>query len=249
VGSAGRRRALAEQLEINTMLRQAILPDPAPAVDVSGVRVAVRYHAADRTALVGGGDWYLSDPLPCGGLLLAVRDVVGHRLAAAATMVQLRHAMVGLAVAGHPPNEILAAINRLFLRQRAGRASTAVVATYRPDSHRPTWAHAGHPPILVANRDGVEALWHPAGAVLGVLPEAHYADATSRIATGDLVVMYTDGFVEERGRMVDDGVRVLGDQARLAMTGPLGDRPAAVVGRLRRRNPDDDACVLAAAPL
>jgi hypothetical protein len=139
--------------------------------------------------------------------------------------VQLRHAMVGQAVAGHPPNEILAAINRLLLRQRAGRASAAVVATYRPDSHRPTWARAGHPPILVANRDGVEALWHPAGAVLGVLPEAHYADATSRIAAGDLVVMYTDGSVEERGRMLDDGVHVFGDQARLAMTGPLGGRP------------------------
>jgi serine phosphatase RsbU (regulator of sigma subunit) len=248
VSASTQRRKLAEQRDINTKLRSVILPDPAPATDVNGVRVAVRYHAADRGALVGG-DWYLSDALPCGGLLLAVGDVVGHGLAAAATMVQLRHAMMALAVAGHAPDEILAALNQLLCRQAEGQAATAVVATYRPDSHRLTWARAGHLPILVANDDGVEQLWDPPGTVLGVRPEAGYARAASRIAAGDLLLMYTDGFVEERGRTIDDGVRALGDRARETLGQPHGDRPAAVVDGLRRRNLDDDACVLAAAPL
>jgi hypothetical protein len=45
----------------------------------------------------------VSDPLPGGDLVLAVGDVVGHGLAAAATMVRLRHATAALAVAGHQP--------------------------------------------------------------------------------------------------------------------------------------------------
>jgi serine phosphatase RsbU (regulator of sigma subunit) len=245
---ATQRRVLARQREINSRLQRAIMPEPEPAIDVNGMRIAVRYQGADRSVQVGG-DWYLADPLPGGDLLLAVGDVTGHGLAATATMAQLRYAITALAVAGHQPHEILSALNQLLCHQPTNAAATAVVARYHPDTRTLTWARAGHPPMVLANQGGVGSLWHPAGTMLGVYPDATYAHATFEVHSGDLLLMYTDGFVEDRHGGFDEGVRVLCDEARMALEAPVPDRPTAFVDRLRLRNPQDDACVLAAEPL
>jgi serine phosphatase RsbU (regulator of sigma subunit) len=246
------RRELAEQRQVNRQLQYAILPKRAPAVAVNGMRIAVRYEGADRTVDVGG-DWYLSEPLPDGGLLLAVGDVVGHGLAATATMVRLRNAMVGLAVAGHGPGDILTVLNRLLCQGDDDASATAVVAAYEPRTHRLTWARAGHVPMLLANRAGVRPLWYPTGAMLGVLPDAEYPHATTTLRVDDVLVMYTDAFVEEPGIGLDDGVRALAEHTRRALAGaaldPMLDRPTVLTDRLRRRNRRDDACLLAAEPV
>jgi len=248
--AAVRRRDLAEQRDVNRQLQCAILPARDTAVPINGMRIAVRYEGADRNLDVGG-DWYASEPLPGGGLLLAVGDVVGHGLAATAMMVRLRHATAGLAVAGHAPGEILTALNRLLGQQGDGAAATAVVAAYEPDTHRLTWARAGHVPILVAARSGVRPLWHPAGAMLGLLPENHYAHATRVMASEEVLLMYTDGFVEAPGTSVDEGVRVLAERAQRALSkvDTVADRSRILAECLHRRNRNDDACLLAAEPM
>ena len=247
---AARPRAATRQRTVNGRLQQAILPAPPPASEVNGMRVAVRYEGADQNLTGVGGDWYLSDPLPGGDLLLAVGDVTGHGLAVAATMVKLRYTMAALAVAGHGPSEVLGALNRHLCRYDTGEAATAVIATYRPGTGQLTWARAGHPPmLLLARRERIEPLWQPAGVILGMVPETTYANATCRLHAGDLLLMYTDGFVEEPGGSIDEGVSTLAAEARGVYDGAPADRPAAVVDRLRRRNPRDDACVLAAERL
>ena len=58
--------------------------------------------------------------------------------------------------------------------------------------------------------------------------------------------MVTDGFVEQRGASIDDGVLAVGETVRDTLHRGSPDRPGAVVDRLHRRNPNDDACALAA---
>ena len=124
---------------------------------------------ADRRARVGG-DWHQIVPLPDGDLLLAVGDVAGHGLAAAATMAQLRHALAGLALLTPSPAAILTALNTLLCQRPDVDAllATAVVARYEPQHKRLTWAQAGHPPALVARTGGVRPLSRPSGLLLGV---------------------------------------------------------------------------------
>jgi serine phosphatase RsbU (regulator of sigma subunit) len=245
---AAQRRALADQREINGQLQRALLPEAVPSKDVNGMRVAVRYFGADREVNVGG-DWYLSDAMPGGDVVLAVGDVVGHGLAAASTMVQLRHATTALAFAGLAPGEILSSLNRMLARHGGDAAATAIVARYNPRTHVLTWARAGHPPMLWAHGDAVEPLWDPAGIMLGAVGHATYTQGTHHLAPEDLLLMYTDGFVEGAGDSIDRGIRVLGDHARRALHLEVDDRPGLLVDRLRRRNPLDDACALAAAPI
>jgi serine phosphatase RsbU (regulator of sigma subunit) len=241
-----RVRGTAEQQVLTDSLQRAILPGPGAAGRTEGVRVAVRYIAADPGLHVGG-DWYFSTPLPDGDVLLSVGDAGGHGLAATRAMTALRHATAGFAATGQPPQQILAGLNALLCGQGGHELATAVVARFHPASGELTWSRAGHPPILLANRDGVAPLDQPEGAILGVWPDARYGSAHRHLAPGDVVLLYTDGFVERPGSTVDEGIRALGRQVGSALTEGAGEGIAWLVRRLRRCNPRDDACALAAS--
>jgi serine phosphatase RsbU (regulator of sigma subunit) len=241
------QRALAQQREINGQLQQVILPVPTAVTNVNGMRVGVRYLAADDSADVGG-DWYLAVPLADGDVVFAVGDVVGHGLAAAPPMVALRHAAAAYAVAGHEPGAMLADLNMLLCRQGGWATATAVIARYRPGTGELTWARAGHPPIMVAGRDRVDTRYEPTGILLGVDPAAEYEHASIRLHPGDVVLMYTDGLIEQRGHGIDEGVRDLARQVGEGLRVPVGDRLTSILDSLHRRNPGDDACMLAAQP-
>ena len=79
-----RERAIAETLQ------RSLLPDELP--DLPGTAVAARYVPARRETEVGG-DWYDVLPLKEGMVGVAIGDVAGHGLPAAALMGQLRSAL------------------------------------------------------------------------------------------------------------------------------------------------------------
>ena len=84
----------AEEREIAIGLQRALLP--RTLVVPGGVSVTARYEAASA-ALEVGGDWYDVFELADGQVALTVGDVVGHGLAAAAAMGQMRTALAALA--------------------------------------------------------------------------------------------------------------------------------------------------------
>ncbi len=240
-------RALAEQVSLNRRLQRIIMPPPVPVADLNGVRVAVRYGSADRGLQIGG-DWCVSVPLPNGDLVLIVGDVAGHGLGAAATMTQLRYASAALAVAGFEPGALLAALNAVLWQPGGNPLATAVVAKYRPADATLSWSRAGHPPILVASHMLVQPWYEPAGVILGAFRDVCYPTAVTLLRPGDLLLMYTDGLIEEPGRCVDDGVDALAEQVRTSIA---AGRPHAreVVEWIGPGNSYDDTCVLAAEPL
>src|SRR5215470_15016731 len=88
--------AAAAQRELYLDLQWLTQPPGWTPLRNCGVQVSVRQHSADPRLRIGG-DWHLSMPLPGGDLLLAVGDVAGHGLPAAAEMVRLRYAMASFA--------------------------------------------------------------------------------------------------------------------------------------------------------
>ena len=75
---------------------------PAVSAMIPGLDIGACYRQAGTTRQVGG-DWYDALALPGGRAYLAVSDVVGHGLAAAEDMTQLRNAGRALAIADHRP--------------------------------------------------------------------------------------------------------------------------------------------------
>jgi serine phosphatase RsbU (regulator of sigma subunit) len=245
---AEQRRTLAAEHALAARLQQIILPIPEGPIELPGLGVALRYLPAAQDSFVGG-DWYHAAELRDGSVLLAVGDVAGHGTTAATAMAQLRHALRALAVTTTDPGVLLGLLNRLTCDldvEKPELCGTAVIARYRPESRRLTWAQAGHPPPLLSRAGRTVPLDRPNGRMLGVTDDATYPCATVDLAAGDVLLLYTDGLIEHRRRSLDDGldavVTAVDRAVAVAPRQPLG----SLLDRLRRANPDDDTCILAA---
>ncbi|AEV83760.1 magnesium/manganese-dependent protein phosphatase [Actinoplanes sp. SE50] len=244
------RRAADAEHDLALRLQEIILPIPDEPIELPGLKAAVRYLPAGQETMVGG-DWFHAAALRDGSVLLAVGDVAGHGTQAASNMAQLRHALRALTVVDSDPATLLGHLNRLTCELESETpelAATAVIARFDPHRFRLTWAQAGHPPPLLCRGGRTEALHRPAGPMLGVLEDARYASTVIDFRPGDVLLLYTDGLVEHRGQSLDTGlnavIHTVDDAVRAAPLQPL----AELVGRLRRANPDDDTCILAARP-
>jgi serine phosphatase RsbU (regulator of sigma subunit) len=175
--------------------------------------VAVRYQPAVDVLHLGGA-WYDVADLGDGRVAVAVGDVVGHGLRAAAVMGQLRSALSGLIVADVGPAAAMTALDRVARHIPGALASTVVKVVIDPDLDLAVYSSAGHLPPLILREDGsVEALDQGLGPPLAVTEDAEARPlGTARMASGDTLVLYTDGLVEQRGEALDRGI------ARLAAT-------------------------------
>ena len=97
---------LVQQRHVTVELQHAILPLHDEPFDLPGLRAVVRYLPASSASRVGG-DWYITAEMPGGSVLLAIGDVAGHGLDAAAGMARLRGALAGLAITGASPERLV----------------------------------------------------------------------------------------------------------------------------------------------
>jgi len=240
----GREASLAAELEqerhVALELQRAILPLHDAPFELPGLRAVVRYLPATRGRV--GGDWYITAEMPAGQVLIAIGDVAGHGLAAAAGMARLRGALAGLAITGAPPDRLVGWLNDLVRHVAPEHTASVVAGYFDPVSLVLTWAQAGHPPPVLVRGAWAAPLDQPDGILLGAGTNG-YAVTSVRLRAGDLLLLYSDGLVERRGRSLDDGLATLVGAAR-----GIGDPEqviAAVLGALACTDPDDDTCLLA----
>ncbi|MEU1403233.1 SpoIIE family protein phosphatase [Streptomyces sp. NPDC005728] len=221
------RRYTREHTAAVTLQRSLL---PQALTGGTALEVASAYLPADPTGGVGG-DWFDVIPLSGARVGLVVGDVVGHGIAAAASMGRLRTAVQTLADMEMPPDELLAHLDDLVLRlsdEDAGRdpatrttatfiGATCLYAVYDPVTRRCTMARAGHPPPVVVGPDGHVCFPEiPAGPPLGLGGMAFEA-AEIELAENSLLGLYTNGLIEGADRDVESGMARLG--AVLARTG------------------------------
>src|SRR5215469_6381113 len=157
---------LARERHTTLELQHAILPLHDAPFDLPGLRTVVRYLPASRASRVGG-DWYITAEMPDGTVLLAIGDVGGHGLPAAAAMARLRGALAGLAITGASPDRLVGWLNALVRHVAPEHTASVIAGSFDPRSRTLTWSHAGHPPPLLI-RDGAAApIDQPRGVLLG----------------------------------------------------------------------------------
>ncbi|MGI5133528.1 PP2C family protein-serine/threonine phosphatase [Streptomyces sp. CA-106110] len=203
------RRAHAKERKVAVTLQEAMMRAPDLARHHN---IAVRYLPAAKGLNVCG-DWYDVADLPDGGFTVAVGDVVGHGLEAAAAMGMLRSALSAAVRALQEPAQAMEVLG-LYARSVEGAlATTAVKAVI--DTHRRhiTFSSAGHPPPILVRPDGTfvlldQATDPPLGARPRHLPRPQAALSYS---PGETLVLYTDGLIERRGEDIDAGLHRLTD--------------------------------------
>lgn len=192
---------LDQQRETALALQHAIL---GPAHLPGGF--AVRYQPATRPLQVGG-DWYDVVDLDAGRLALVVGDCVGHGLAAATVMGQLRSACRALLLEHLSPGVALTGLDRFAARLPGAQCTTAFCAVLSPDTGELLYSSAGHPPPILVHADGTERILDEAGTIaLGVRPDWTRPEARLTIPPSATLLLYTDGLVERRRRPLDQGI-------------------------------------------
>ncbi|HET9689656.1 MAG TPA: SpoIIE family protein phosphatase [Acidimicrobiales bacterium] len=251
-------RLYEQEHRVAEVLQRSLLP-AIPKVD--GAAVSASYLPANSVADVGGDFYELLD-LPDGSLGVAIGDVVGHDMTAAAAMGHLRGLLRACAWETADegrttePGRVLDRVDRLvqgldvvplatLVYLRAERATDGAVARPDESAWRLSWASAGHPPPLVRLPDGaVEPLVGAGGVLLGATDDATRSSAVRTVPPGTTVVGYTDGLIERRGEDLDLGIARL--CAALAQSDPtdLDGLVQALVGGIGETR-DDDIAVIA----
>jgi light-regulated signal transduction histidine kinase (bacteriophytochrome) len=232
-------------------LQRSLLSDP-PEPD--HLQVAVRYVPAAREAQVGG-DWYDVFQQPDGSTVLVIGDVVGHDTAAAAAMAQLRGILRGIAYASADgPAGVLARLDAAVAGLDLQAMATVLVGRLEQDGTdaaagrtRLRWASAGHLPPVVIDPDGQQrVLAGPRpGLLLGVAPGATRPEVETVLERGSTLVLYTDGLVERRDQVFDDGVQRLAAALAEYRQLPVEAVCDALLHRLLPERAEDDVALVA----
>ena len=229
-------------------LQGALLPTALPVLPRA--RIAARYLVAGQEQ-AAGGDWFDAIPLDGGAVALVVGDVVGHGLSASAAMGQLRAVLAELLAAEDDLGRVLRRTDAFAARMPSLRAATLVLVVLDPAAGTLRYTTCGHPPPLVIGVDGKARYLKGTGTgPLGT--GSPPVLASSALAPGELVLLYSDGLVERPDQTIAEGMAELAVVATDAAANRDADPGAAErvcqlsVEVLTRTGHTDDITALAA---
>ncbi|MGW1431679.1 PP2C family protein-serine/threonine phosphatase [Streptomyces sp. NPDC002431] len=228
--------------ELGLELQRHMLPAGLP--DFPGLRVGARYSPS-QNGLAVGGDFYDAFALRDGAVGLAIGDVQGHGVEAAALMGEVRASLRALASVTTDPGSVLARVNDLLISLGGELFTTCCLLSIAPGSGRFSVARAGHVPVVWGGDDGGSGvLLDPGGVPLGILDDQRYPVTRRRLPGPGYLVLLTDGVVEGPAYPVDRGLAAVAELVGAAR----GADPEALAGQVIEvadlTGHEDDAAVL-----
>jgi len=177
-----------------------------PTVLVPQVGNCSRYLPAEEGLSVGG-DWYQTVRLGDGNFGIAVGDALGHGLAAATVMGQLRSALAACALMATNAADALKVLD-VYAEDLPGASSTTVV--YAIVNVLDGWleySSAGHPYPLYVSPDGdARYLDGAQGLPLGANLSRTRVSQRIPFPAGSTIILYSDGLIERRRESLDIGL-------------------------------------------
>jgi phosphoserine phosphatase RsbU/P len=236
-GMAAQARISRVERQTTVALQRSLLPARPP--DVPGFDIAVRYVPGSDVGV--GGDWYDLFALPTGHVGVVIGDVAGNGLRAAVVMGRIRSALRAYALETHDPADVLTRLDRKIQFFEPDAMATVAYAVVDPARSGVTVSLAGHlPPVLFDATGAARQVEAPADLPLGAYPAATRRAVT--VPLPEAMVLYTDGLVERRRRLLSDGIKDL--IARLA-PGTADDLCVQAISVLHDAPVTDDVALIA----
>ncbi|HEU4450045.1 MAG TPA: SpoIIE family protein phosphatase [Gaiellaceae bacterium] len=188
-------RLYQQQKDFAETMQRSLLPHELP--DVPGLEIGHVYQSAAQVDV--GGDLYDFVVLEDGRLAVAVGDVLGKGIGAAADMAMTKFSFRVLARGASEPSSVLASANDVVCEEiEPGKFVTLVYALVDARAGEVSCASAGHLPARVVDPSGRVTTVGKPGLALGVEPAQRYPAERVRVAPGSAVVLFTDGVLESR---------------------------------------------------
>jgi sigma-B regulation protein RsbU (phosphoserine phosphatase) len=233
-------RARLEQLRT---AQQAILVSPD---DCPEANFAIYYKPLEEA----GGDFYDVVPLGPGIFAYFVADISGHGVSAAFLTSAVKALLRQYAGPLFSPEDTMRGVDSV-MGQMLGDEQylTACYARLNRQSRSLTVVSAGHPPLILVNRDGVPQTVELDSDPLGVFGAVTLHRRDLRVAVGDRFFLYSDGLIESTaGRGRRKGLERLVDACIRHRAAPLSESAGLIAGELRPEEctVEDDLLLLAA---
>jgi sigma-B regulation protein RsbU (phosphoserine phosphatase) len=199
---AKEKERLQSELEIAREVQFLLFPK-----NLLGLK-SLRLTGVCNPARVVSGDYYDFMRFDS-SVAFAIGDVAGKGISAALLMASIQSTMrmqltaevPSMAGNGGPPHHLSTAtmvsrLNKLlYANTSPEKYATFYFALYDETTHTLTYTNAGHlQPILL--RQGVPELLEVTGTVVGAFPFSLYEERNIQLASGDVLVAYTDGMIE-----------------------------------------------------
>ena len=191
------RNKLEFDLRLASSIQRYLLPENLPQTD--SLEFAVKYLPQQLI----GGDFYDFFKLPHGKIGVVIGDVSGKGIPAAILMALCQTKLRYIAMSGKSPAQTLCLLNSEMVHaMRSDMFITIIYLIIDPESGEAKFARAGHEPPLLARADSDEAAQplKSSGMALGMVSEELFdevmEDASFKMNSGDVLVLYTDGLTE-----------------------------------------------------
>lgn len=188
---------MQQELKMAHDIQNKLLPTEPPAIP--GFRIAGRSLAARNV----GGDYY--DYYPAGDrYAICLGDVSGKGMPAALLMACTQATVRGQTLVESSAARCIERSNKLLYQiTDSDKFVTLFFALLDPDGRCLHYTNAGHnPPILLSDKQ-VQPL-DVGGPVLSILASIPYQQAHLDLHSGDLLVIYSDGFSEAMNRRFEE---------------------------------------------
>lgn len=196
------QRALEADHRIAESLQRSLLLKPARN-QFPGLEVEPNYKAALDEAQLGG-DFFDAFALQGGKVALVVGDVSGKGLVAATRTAEIKFTLRAYLREDSSPVLALSRLNAFLCSAQDldSRPATNFVclmlAVVDAATRAATFTGAGMEPPMVVRSTGETEEVPVAGTPLSIDPDARYMAIDRRFATGDIILMVTDGITEAR---------------------------------------------------
>lgn len=191
------RNKLEFDLRLASSIQRYLLPENLPQTE--SLEFAVKYLPQQLI----GGDFYDFFKLPHGKIGVVIGDVSGKGIPAAILMALCQTKLRYIAMSGKSPAQTLCLLNSEMVHaMRSDMFITIIYLVIDPKSGEARFARAGHEPPLLARADSDEAALplKSSGMALGMVSEELFdevmEDASFKMNSGDVLVLYTDGLTE-----------------------------------------------------
>jgi PAS domain S-box-containing protein len=185
-------RLYEKEHEIANTLRRGLISPNLP--EIPGLHLEASYRPFAYLGQVGG-DFYDEIQIDADRWALAVGDIAGKGVRAAAAVSLARYTIRATAAMDPMPRTVLRQLNRALLDDEPDRMCT--IAYGLIERRGSLWslklALAGHPPPALLRNSDVQFLGRPSPPV-GILSDLDPFDEEYELLSDDLLVVYTDGY-------------------------------------------------------
>jgi len=177
--------AMARQIQIN------LLPSRVPEHE------KYEFAAFNHPSRQVGGDYYDFITTAGGQTSIVIADVAGKGVGAALLMARLQAILQSEGRRGSPMETMIAGINEfLFESTSPEQFITMFYGELDCDKGDLCFCNAGHNYPFILRRNSDVVLLKDGGLLLGAITGAAYQKAQVQLASGDILVVYTDGLSE-----------------------------------------------------